>query len=609
MSRRNTRQSDNHLFVDGERLFKKVMFLKEKGFKNILVTAPLESGKTSFVYDYLLGTGKKVAILLNRSLLKDQNKKYVKRTQAQKNKNGSNDRDIIDNTLTYCYQIIGNILFETDKDKRRKFKNNFKKRTGLSQQLVDEHFRRTEEFVERDIREVDYLILDEAHYFTSDSEFNDNTEKEFEYLFNHCNGIKVFMTATPEAFIDAVRAYEAKNNIEHFERMKEVDLLRQLTPGIQDLIDNCDSEYMTIPEEDDNIIQHVNNHFIFNYIHEKDKDKFISEQVKLSNPYNKMIYFANNKRYALIVKGMADGKSLLDKKYKGGAFLCSLYDTDGFSRFIDHEERERIVDNEKFNKDVLVTTKVLDNGINIRDRQVKRVIIDYVNYDSVVQMIGRIRTKNRTDKEKLEITFIVPELEDIKNKIRDSQRTINSEVAKRNNSGEDSEPNLFRIEQCRYTKKAYEELLKFDSLDGENIFNYHFGHIYMLLTHSDNSVLLPPVKGLDKVKEEFKKENDRIESEKRIQAALKDQEREETRKLLAQRIQKCFAKYGNRELLKDEFDLLAKDLNFKNKDGSTSKTVKTINNHLAEYGYMVESFKPTKGELRNKTVYSLIRKQ
>lgn len=190
MSRRNTRQTDNRLFVDGERLFKKVVFLEVKGFKNILVTAPLESGKTSFVYDYLLGTGKKVAILSNRSLLKDQNKKYVKRTQAQKNRNGSNNREIIDDTLIYCYQIIGNILFETDKDKRRKFKNNFKKRTGLSQQLVDEYFRRTEEFVEKDIKEVDYLILDEAHYFTSDSEFNDNTEKEFEYLFSHCNGEK-----------------------------------------------------------------------------------------------------------------------------------------------------------------------------------------------------------------------------------------------------------------------------------------------------------------------------------------------------------------------------------------------------------------------------------
>ncbi|MCU6786303.1 DEAD/DEAH box helicase [Aedoeadaptatus acetigenes] len=608
MSRRNTKQSDNRLFVDGERLFKKVMFLEDKGFKNILVTAPLESGKTSFVYDYLLGAGKKVAILSNRSLLKDQNKKYVKRTQAQKNKNESNNREIIDNTLIYCYQIIGNILFETDKDKRRKFKNNFKKRTGLSQQLVDEYFRRTEEFVEKDIKEVDYLILDEAHYFTSDSEFNDNTEKEFEYLFSHCNGVKVFMTATPEAFIEAVRAYEEKNKIEHFERMKEVDLLKQLTPGIQDLIDNCDSEYMTIPEENDNIIQHVNNHLIFNYIHEKDKDKFISEQVKLSNPYNKMIYFANNKRYALIVKGMADGKSLLDKKYKGGAFLCSLYDTDGFSRFIDHEERERIVDNEKFNKDVLVTTKVLDNGINIRDRQVKRVIIDYVNYDSVVQMIGRIRTKNRTDKEKLEITLIVPELGDIKNKIRDSQRAINGEEAKKNNSGEDSEPNLFRIEQCRYTKKAYEELLKFDSLDGENIFNYHFGHIYTLLTHSDNTVLLPPVRGLDKVEEEFKREEDRIESEKRIQAVLREQENEEERKLLAQRIQSCFAKYGNRELLKDEFDMLAKDLNFKNKDGSISKTANKINDHLAEHGYRVESRISREKNTRDKKTYRIVKR-
>ena len=102
MSRRNTKQSDNRLFVDGERLFKKVMFLEDKGFKNILVTAPLESGKTSFVYDYLLGAGKKVAILSNRSLLKDQNKKYVKRTQAQKNKNESN----ITSTLNISQQTL-----------------------------------------------------------------------------------------------------------------------------------------------------------------------------------------------------------------------------------------------------------------------------------------------------------------------------------------------------------------------------------------------------------------------------------------------------------------------------------------------------------------------
>ena len=604
MSRRNTRQSDDRLFVDGKRLFNRVNSLKEMGYKNILVSAPLESGKTRFVYDYLLDMGEKVAILSNRSLLKDQNKKYVKRAQAEKSKNGSNDRDIIDNTLTYCYQIIGNILFETDKDKRRKFKNNFKKRTGLSQQSVDEHFQRTEEFVEKDIREVDYLILDEAHYFTSDSEFNDNTEKEFEYLFNHCNGVKVFMTATPEAFIKAVRAYEAKNNIEHFDRMMEVDLLKQLTPGIEQQIDYCDSEYIGIIEEDDSIIQHVNNHFIFNYIHEKDKDKFIREQVKLSNPNNKLIYFANNKRYALIVKGMADGKSLIDRKYKGGAFLCSLYDTDGFSRFIDHEERERIVEDEKFNKDVLVTTKVLDNGINIRDKRVKRIVIDYVNYDSVVQMIGRIRTKNRTDQEKIEITFIVPSLEAIQNKIRDSQRIIDSEESKRNKNNEDSEPNLFRIEQSRYTKKAYEELLEFDSYGGEDFFNYHFGHIYMLLTHSDDSVLLPAIKGLDRVKEEFKRELEQIESEKRIQAVLREQENKEERKLLAQRIESCFAKYGNRELLKDEFDMLAKDLNFKNKDGSISKTVKTINNHLAEYGYKITSQRKMIDGERN-TLYKL----
>lgn len=97
------------------------------------------------------------------------------------------------------------------------------------------------------------------------------------------------------------------------------------------------------------------------------------------------------------------------------------------------------------------------------------------------------------------------------------------------------------------------------------------------------------------------------EQKERAEKKEREQRTKELKRI--SNIQACFAKYGDRELLKNEFDMLANELNFKNKNGTVSKTVTTLNNHLAEFGYRVESYKPTNGELRNKTIYNLIKIQ
>lgn len=58
------------------------------------------------------------------------------------------------------------------------------------------------------------------------------------------------------------------------------------------------------------------------------------------------------------------------------------------------EELNNIVINEKFNSKVLITTKLLDNGINILDNKVKNIVVNSWDKINLIQSIGRVRFKD-----------------------------------------------------------------------------------------------------------------------------------------------------------------------------------------------------------------------
>lgn len=589
---------DQGIYINSEELYQEVKKLVKKGHRNILITAPIETGKTNFIYENLLYDQdvNSVVMLSNRALLKEQTRQELDiRRRWHKAGEGR----------AYCYQLIGNVLSE-DNDRIKFFNEQFKEDNELTDEELEEIYKQIEQFVKVDIKEVNYLILDEAHYFTSDSVFNKKTAEEFEYLHKECKGVKLYMTATPEAFVDAVKIYEKRNNIKGKDRLIILEQLKQVTES-----DLEDFEYITADEEATDLMRHVKEHYEFRFIHEADREAFLREQVKISNPNNKMIYFTTNKIRGYGIAQQAEGMTYRDNTAKGGAFICSLYDGN-FKDTISMEERERIIQKERFNSDVLATTAVLDNGVNIKDDNVKRVIIDYVDAGEVVQMLGRVRTKNRAKGDKLEVTIILPTLEKIENEQRSLKRKL-----------EDSE-NIFEQEQIKFRDRCYGEVKNVDWLNDKAIANdesvlyyapdipIYFAHLYYLLVNYDLYYLLRSCasqfhiepKGLERLRSCYIAEKERRiqEQKERAERREREQKAREIKKIAI--IQSCFAKYGNRELLKDEFDMLAKDLNFKNKNGTVSKTVKTINNHLAEYGYKVTSErKMIEGE-RN-TLYKL----
>ena len=123
--------------------------------QRILLSAPMGSGKSYFIYNYLIKENpfKKVLILSNRSKLKEQYELYIT------NSNNTN-------VELYTYQKLENIL---------------------------RHNKTVEHF--------DYIICDEAHYFITDS-WNSNTDLSFRYV-NNCNdSIVLFMSATGNEVFD-----------------------------------------------------------------------------------------------------------------------------------------------------------------------------------------------------------------------------------------------------------------------------------------------------------------------------------------------------------------------------------------------------------------------
>lgn len=80
---------------------------------------------------------------------------------------------------------------------------------------------------------------------------------------------------------------------------------------------------------------------------------------------------------------------------KGEKIVEELKDNNIDSTFIksgsSNKEKKRITSESKFSKKVLVTTKCLDNGINIKDEQVKNLVVMAYDKITFIQEIGRIR--------------------------------------------------------------------------------------------------------------------------------------------------------------------------------------------------------------------------
>ena len=91
---------------------------------------------------------------------------------------------------------------------------------------------------------------------------------------------------------------------------------------------------------------------------------------------DKWIVFVSNKE--------KDGQPMKERLGEDATFVTK--DTD-----LNDPELVSIINNSRFSKKVLITTKTLDNGINIKDEKVKHIVIMAWDMITLIQMLGRRR--------------------------------------------------------------------------------------------------------------------------------------------------------------------------------------------------------------------------
>lgn len=193
------------------------------------------------------------------------------------------------------------------------------------------------------------IVADEAHWFFADSPFSNKTDIPLNYLINNTdNQLVIFISATSKI----LQSY--------FAQQKEHCL---------------DFNYQFIRP------------YRFDGYYYWDDIQIIRKMLLSLPKDEKAIYFCSNLKTAYQLHMDMPNNS---------AFICATKNQK-YGQYCSVETLEQLRKYEKFDTQILFTTSVIENGINIKDSQVKHIIIDLNDFDTIVQCIGRRRIMDKND--------------------------------------------------------------------------------------------------------------------------------------------------------------------------------------------------------------------
>lgn len=210
----------------------------------------------------------------------------------------------------------------------------------ISYQKLGEMILNDHEFT---LEDYDLIICDEIHYLYSDS-FTGRTKVISDRLFaENNNSIRIFMSATIqpelEETIDAIPC----NKIYEYDSNRDYSYLEAY-----------------IYHKDEQVVNRI--------INDKSKDKWL--------------YFVDSKK---------KGESIRQKLQEYGIDCAFVYR--GCNKD-DKKQLDNIVNNETFSCKVLISTSILDNGINIKDNNIKHIVATIFDDTNLLQSISRVRLED-----------------------------------------------------------------------------------------------------------------------------------------------------------------------------------------------------------------------
>ena len=298
-------------------------------WKAILIDAPPGRGKTSFVYEVLIP----LAIKMNRNVLLVANRNALSLQMKL---------DVM--------ELIGSPLRDRLTDLGIRETDIFGSVGIVSYHSLPRFLNDPEN--EDWLDNVEYVVADECHYFASDSSFNDLTEWHLKLITKHFKrAIRVYMTGTSWDVLRPIADAEMAIKYDK-ERACKIHL---------------DREIIRYHWEQDH--SHVDLRFF--------RDLEEIKQLILGNP---------NEKYMIFVDSRDSGRALADALGKDRATYL-----DAESKGT--KEMTKLLKEQTFDRQVLVTTKVLDCGINLWDNRLRHIVTVTDDRVSMLQMLGRKRRK------------------------------------------------------------------------------------------------------------------------------------------------------------------------------------------------------------------------
>lgn len=402
-------------------------YLKWNNVEPVFIDAPTGSGKTTFVYKKLIhdaiDNGHGMLIVNNRRVLGMQQKRQIYDFIKEKDVDllkGLKKEEITDETY-----MIGPVCVTTYHSLKKRLMSEYPVNESLDirSQLTDSEYE-----LYCWSQTLRYAVFDEIHIFYADAEFNGFCHELLRYIpFAFRDAVRVYMTATSYEVFDYIKKYEAmKYSLRPTQSQERLPFWRNML-----LMDEKYPRVFNWKEYEQNVekpaltrlirytikpdYSRYNLEFFYPERKKKEHDEgeisIDSKAISAINVLEKLKPSKNNKVIVFV-----DDKSV-------GEQICNSLKRNKVTAAVITSDKSKskdvwknIVENERFDESVLISTQVLDSGVNIKDKSVKNIMIFYTDRTQFIQSLGRKRLEE--DEDNVTVRAYVPSQKSFSEKMR-----------------------------------------------------------------------------------------------------------------------------------------------------------------------------------------------
>lgn len=383
----------------------------------VFISAQTGQGKNYFIENELIPyveqlnyenqKKQRVLILSNRLALKQQIKRRLNGNEGSDDENGA----------FYSYKENVDVMTYQSLLRRKKYLKKWQK--NVQKRYI-------------------YVICDEAHFFTSDAMFNPHTQKILQIIVRvFQDAVRIYMSATPDECLEyIIKCEEEEQTRLNLKKYGE---------------NQCNWKTGTM------IFYHFKRDYSYLDVKTYSKIKELYEEIveSVNQRKEKWLIFIDDKKKCVRIKEKLE-KLIEDKKYPLGGeddeIKNKVYVVDANSK--EGSTYQQIVNNERLNEDtyVLISTSVLDNGINLKG--IKNIVVSDMTKTKCLQMVGRARVEGDNDRKNLYIKrFDADEVEKRIKELKTQRKAYNSYEAAYGKSGNDLHPEKYR--EYEFLSKYY----------------------------------------------------------------------------------------------------------------------------------------------------------